>query len=136
MSKGEKHGSDRARRQILANAYEAVIGSIYLERGYDDAAAFIRKHTIVKLDKILADGSWRDPKSHLQEISQQVDGATPVYKVLSEEGPDHDKVFTLGAYVNDKLIGKGVGSSKQSAQQEAAKAALKAYAKQKSAKSD
>lgn len=136
MSKGEKHGSDRARRQILANAYEAVIGSIYLERGYDDAAAFIQKHTIVKLDKILAEGSWRDPKSHLQEISQQVDSATPVYKVLSEEGPDHDKVFTLGAYVNDKLIGKGVGSSKQSAQQEAAKAALEAYAKQKSAKSD
>ena len=85
----------------------------------------------VILDKILADGSWRDPKSHLQEISQQVDSATPVYKVLSEEGPDHDKAFTLGAYVNDKLIGKGVGSSKQSAQQEAAKAALKAYAKQK-----
>ena len=56
MSKGEKHGSDRARRQILANAYEAVIGSIYLERGYDDAAAFIQKYTIVKLDKILAEG--------------------------------------------------------------------------------
>lgn len=134
MSKGEKHGSERARRQILANAYEAVIGSIYLERGYADAAAFIEKHTIAKLDAILADGSWRDPKSHLQEISQQVDSATPVYKVISEEGPDHDKVFTLGAYVNDKLMGRGIGPSKQAAQQEAARAALKTYKAQQNSK--
>lgn len=127
MSRGEEHGSERARRQILANAYEAVIGSIYLERGYDDAAAFIEKHTISKLKAILESGSWRDPKSHLQEISQRVDGATPAYRVIAEDGPDHDKVFTLGAYIGDKLIGKGVGPSKQAAQQEAARAALAAY---------
>lgn len=127
MSKGEKHGSERARRQILANAYEAVIGSIYLERGYDDAARFIEKNTTSKLSKILAEGSWRDPKSHLQEVSQQIDNATPVYRVISEDGPDHDKVFTLGAYVNDVLMGKGVGPSKQAAQQQAARAALEAY---------
>ena len=130
MSRGEKHGSERARRQILANAYEAVIGSIYLERGYADAAAFIERHTISKLDEILASGSWRDPKSHLQEVSQRIDGATPVYKVISEEGPDHDKVFTLGAYVGDKLMGKGAGPSKQAAQQQAARAALEAYDRQ------
>lgn len=129
MSRGEKNGSDRARQQILANAFEAVIGAVYLERGYDDAEKFIAKHILSKLDDILASGSWRDPKSHLQEVSQRIDGHTPVYRVLSEEGPDHDKVFMLGVYVGDKLMGKGSGSSKQNAQQEAAKAALKAYEK-------
>jgi len=133
MSKGEKLGGTRARLQILANAFEATIGSIYLDQGYDRASEFIHKHIIATLPAILNGGTWRDPKSHLQEVSQQIDGATPVYKVMSEEGPDHDKVFTLGAYVKDKLMGKGVGPSKQSAQQEAARAALKEYAKQKSA---
>lgn len=133
MSKGEKLGGTRARMQILANAFEATIGSIYLDQGYDKASEFIHKHIISTLPAILDGGTWRDPKSHLQEVSQQVDGATPVYKVMSEEGPDHDKVFTLGAYVKDKLMGKGIGPSKQSAQQEAARAALKEYAKQKSA---
>lgn len=133
MSRGEKNGSDRARQQILANAFEAVIGAIYLERGYDDAEKFIAKHILSKLDDILATGSWRDPKSHLQEVSQRIDGYTPVYKVLSEEGPDHDKLFTLGVFVGDKLMGKGSGSSKQNAQQEAAKAALAAYDNRKAA---
>lgn len=133
MSRGEKNGSDRARQQILANAFEAVIGAIYLERGYGDADEFIKKHILSKLDSILASGSWRDPKSHLQEVSQRIDGHTPVYKVLSEDGPDHDKVFTLGVFVGDKLMGKGVGPSKQNAQQEAAKAALKAYESRKAA---
>lgn len=127
MSKGEKNGSTRARLQILANAFEAVIGSIYLERGYDDAREFIHKHIVSKLGSILNEGSWRDPKSHLQEVSQRIDGATPVYKVMEEVGPDHDKVFTLGAYVNGVLMGKGIGPSKQNAQQEAARAALEAY---------
>lgn len=131
MSRGEKNGSSRARQQILANAFEAVIGAVYLERGYADAEAFITKHILSKLDDILATGSWRDPKSHLQEVSQRIDGMTPVYRVLSEEGPDHDKLFTLGVYVGEKLMGKGNGSSKQNAQQEAAKAALVAYESQK-----
>ena len=129
MSKGEKNGSERARLQILANAFEATIGSIYLDQGYDEASRFIHGHILSKLEGILAEGSWRDPKSHLQEVSQQLDGATPVYKVLSEEGPDHDKVFTLGAYVNGMLMGKGIGPSKQSAQQQAARAALEEYKK-------
>lgn len=129
MSKGEKQGSERARLQILANAFEATIGSIYLDQGYEKASEFIHTHILSKLDGILDAGSWRDPKSHLQEVSQRIDGATPVYKVTSEEGPDHDKVFTLGVYVNGKLMGKGAGPSKQSAQQEAARAALKAYDK-------
>lgn len=129
MSRGEKHGSERARQQILANAFEATIGSIYLDQGYDTASEFIHKHIISKLPSILDEGSWRDPKSHLQEISQKIDGATPVYKVISEEGPDHEKVFTLGAYVGDKLMGQGIGPSKQYAQQQAAKAAIAAYQK-------
>ncbi len=127
MSRGEKQGSDRARLQILANAFEALIGAIYLERGYDDAAVFISKHISSTLDGILQEGSWRDPKSHLQEVMQRVDGVTPRYVVLEEVGPDHDKVFTLGVYAADRLVSKGVGSSKQAAQQEAAKAALKTY---------
>lgn len=127
MSRGEKQGSERARLQILANAFEALIGAIYLERGYDDAAVFITKHITSKLDNILKEGSWRDPKSHLQEVMQRVDGVTPRYVVIEEVGPDHDKVFTLGVYAGDRLVSKGVGPSKQTAQQEAAKAALKTY---------
>lgn len=127
MSRGEKNGSDRARQQILANAFEAVIGSIYMERGYDDAAVFIEKHILSKLPDILEAGSWRDPKSHLQEISQRVDNQTPQYRVINETGPDHDKIFTLGAFVGDKLMGKGVGPSKQYAQQQAARNAIEKY---------
>ena len=134
MSRGEKNGSERARMQIVANAFEAVIGSIYLEKGYKEAEKFIQKHIIVKLPEILNSGSWRDPKSHLQELSQKIDGATPVYKVLEEVGPDHDKAFTLGAFVGDKLMGKGTGPSKQTAQQKAARAAITAY--QKASKTD
>lgn len=131
MSRGEKNGSTRARHQILANAFEALIGSIYLERGYKDAEAFIQKHILSKLETILQSGSWRDPKSHLQEVAQRIDGFTPLYKVLEEVGPDHDKVFTLGVYVGTKLMGKGTGPSKQMAQQQAARAALSTYEERK-----
>ena len=129
MSRGEKNGSIRARQQILANAFEAVTGAIYLERGYEAANTFIHQHIISKLDEILASGSWRDPKSHLQEVSQRVDNHTPLYKVLEETGPDHEKIFTLGVFVGDKLMGKGTGPSKQFAQQQAAREALEAYEK-------
>jgi ribonuclease-3 len=127
MSKGEKQGSERARQQILANAFEAVIGAIYLEKGYQEAEKFITAHITSKLENILQEGSWRDPKSHLQEVSQRIDGHTPLYKVLEEVGPDHDKVFTLGVYVGSKLLAKGEGHSKQQAQQQAARAALEQY---------
>jgi len=127
MSRGEKQGSDRARMQILANAFEALIGAIYLERGYDDAAVFISEHINSKLEAIIAEGSWRDPKSHLQEVMQRKDGVTPRYVVTEEVGPDHDKIFTLGVYSGDRLISKGSGPSKQAAQQEAAKEALSHY---------
>ena len=129
MSRGEKQGSERARQQILANAFEAVTGAIYLERGYDDAAEFINKHIIAKLENILQIGSWRDAKSHLQEVSQRLDNQTPQYRVIEEVGPDHDKIFTLGVYINNELFGTGSGPSKQVAQQQAASAALETYAK-------
>lgn len=130
LSRGEKQGSDRARQQILANAFEAVIGAVYLEKGYDTAADFIAKHILSKLQSILDDGSWRDPKSNLQEVMQRIDGHTPQYRVLSEEGPDHDKTFTLGVFRGDEMVGKGTGPNKQAAQQLAAKDALALYARQ------
>ena len=129
MSRGEKHGGDRARQQILANAFEAVIGAIYLERGYEDAATFIHKHIVSKLAGIRASGTWRDAKSHLQEVSQRIDSQTPQYRIIEEVGPDHDKTFKLGVYVNDILLGTGFGPSKQMAQQQAAQTALETYAK-------
>jgi ribonuclease III len=135
LSRGERHGSDRARQQILANAFEALIGAVYLERGYADADVFIQKHILSKLPGILEAGSWRDPKSHLQEVAQSIDGQTPIYKVLEETGPDHDKIFTLGVMVNGTIMGQGVGPSKQFAQQEAARAALAEYAARNSAAS-
>lgn len=127
LSRGEKRGSERARQQILANSFEAVIGAIYLDLGYDVAKKFITEHIINTLPQILETGSWRDPKSYLQEVAQEKDGHTPVYKVLSEDGPDHDKVFTLGVFIGSQLRGSGSGSSKQSAQQKAAEEALKYY---------
>lgn len=129
LSKGEKHGSERAHAVILADCFEAVIGAIYLDQGYDTAKDFIAKHILVKIDKILADGSWRDPKSYLQELAQHNDGATPSYKVINEDGPDHNKTFTVGVYVAKQLKGTGVGHSKQEAEGNAAAEAVKTYIK-------
>lgn len=127
LSRGEKRGTERARAQILANSYEAVIGALYLDQGYDAAKDFITRTLLITFDDILKTGSWMDPKSHLQELVQSKDGHTPIYKVLSEEGPDHDKVFTVGVFVNGELKGKGSGPSKQNGQVAAAEAALKLY---------
>lgn len=127
LSRGEKRGTDRARAQILANSYEAVVGAIYLDKGYGAAKSFITKSILVTFKEILKNGSWLDAKSHLQEVAQSAEGHTPVYKVLSEEGPDHEKTFTVGVFVGGKLKGTGVGPSKQTGQQQAAEAALEQY---------
>jgi ribonuclease III len=127
LSRGEKRGTDRARAQILANSFEAVTGSIYLDQGYDVAKEFITKSILSTFKGILESGSWMDPKSHLQEVAQSQEGHTPVYKVLNEEGPDHDKIFSVGVFVNGVLKGKGTGPSKQAGQQKAAEAALEHY---------
>ena len=127
LSRGEKRGTDRARAQILANSYEAVVGALYLDQGYDEAARFITESLLVTFDSILETGSWMDPKSHLQELVQSNDGQTPQYRIIEETGPDHDKIFTVGVFVGEELKGQGQGPSKQHAQQQAATAALKHY---------
>ena len=127
LSRGEKRGSERARQQILANAYESVIGALYLKKGYEAARGYITKTLLPTFDEILKSGAWLAPKSRLQELVQNKDGFTPVYKVLSEEGPDHDKLFVIGVFVNGKLMGEGSGPSKQAAQVSAATAAMEQY---------
>jgi ribonuclease-3 len=127
LSRGEKRGSERARQQILANAYEAIIGALYLEKGYQPSQEFIERTLLPTLKDILNNGSWLDPKSRLQELVQSRDGFTPVYKVLSEEGPDHDKTFVVGVFVDNQQKGEGTGASKQAAQVAAATSALKEY---------
>lgn len=129
MSKGEKLGSERAHDVILADCFEAVIGAIYLDQGYETAREFIDKHILVKIDTVFEEGTWRDPKSYVQELAQKIDSITPVYKTLKEEGPDHDKKFTVGLYVGNVLKGTGVGHSKQEAQTAAAREGVKQYKK-------
>jgi ribonuclease III len=127
LSRGERRGSQRAREQILANVYEAVVGALYLEKGYQAAKDFIDKSLLSTFKEILDSGSWLDPKSQLQELVQNQEGFTPLYKVLKEEGPDHDKLFVVGVFVNNKLQGEGSGPSKQAAQVAAAAEALREY---------
>jgi ribonuclease-3 len=127
LSRGEKRGTERARMQILANSFEAVVGSLYLDQGYEAAEKFITKSILSTFADILSSGSWMDPKSHLQELAQNREAATPIYKVISEDGPDHDKIFSVGVYVDGKLRGQGSGPSKQAGQQKAAEAALEYY---------
>ncbi|HTE21877.1 MAG TPA: ribonuclease III [Candidatus Limnocylindria bacterium] len=125
LSRGEKRGTARARAQILANTFEAVIGALYLDQGYEASKVFIEKNLLITFAEILKTGSWMDPKSHLQEVVQSQEGHTPQYKVLSEEGPDHEKTFAVGVFAGGTLRGKGTGPSKQTAQVAAAENALK-----------
>lgn len=127
LSRGERQGGDRARQQILANSFEAVTGAIYLDGGFIAAKDFISRNILSTLQGILDSGSWRDAKSRLQEIAQSKDSMTPNYKVMKEDGPDHDKTFVVGAFIGPKLKGQGAGPSKQIAQQNAAEEALESY---------
>ena len=127
LSRGEQQGSERAHDVILADCFEAVVGAIYIDQGYSTAREFIMKHIMSKTDTVIEDGLWRDPKSYAQELAQKVDGITPVYHTLLEEGPDHDKMFTVGIYVGETLRGTGMGHSKQDAQSHAAEEAIKYY---------
>lgn len=125
LSKGETKGTGRARQYILADAFEAVIGAIYLDRGYKISAKFIEKEILRELPQILKQKLYQDPKSYFQEKVQEQFGVTPSYKVLKESGPDHAKNFTVGAYIDKNLIAEGEGASKQEAQVQAAEHALK-----------
>jgi len=124
LSKGEAKDVGKARSYILANTYEAYVGAVYLDQGYNVARDFIAKTLFNKIDVIVAKKLWRDPKSLVQEKSQEYLNVTPSYKVLNEAGPDHDKNFTIGIFFGHELIAEGKGKSKQEAEQSAAHRAL------------
>lgn len=124
LSKGEAKDTGRARDVILADTFEAIIGAIYLDQGYDVAAAFIAKNIFNKIDNVIAKRSYQDAKSRFQEAAQEKRGITPAYETLSEVGPDHDKRFTVGVFIGSKEIARGEGQSKQEAEQSAAEAGL------------
>ncbi len=126
LSKGEAQDENsKARDYILANAIEALIGAIYLDKGLEAADEFIKEWVVNKLPEVLEQGLWMDPKSRFQEAAQEKVGITPTYDVIQEEGPDHDKTFLVGVYLEDQKIAAGSGASKQSAQEDAAKKAMK-----------
>ncbi len=127
LSRGEEKSGGRNRNLLLANAFEALIGAIYLDQGYKAAADFIHHHLVSLLPEIIEKKLYVDPKSRLQELSQEAVSQTPEYRVLSEEGPDHTKIFTVGAYVGKKLVAEGKGSSKQKAETAAAVLALEKW---------
>ncbi|MBP9751258.1 MAG: ribonuclease III [Candidatus Moranbacteria bacterium] len=126
MSRGEAKDTGRARMWLLANAMESVIGALYLDSGYEETKAFIEKNILSELPKVLADGSYADPKSRFQELAQEKAGVTPNYRILKEWGPDHDRHFTAGIFIGEELVAEGEGASKQEAQRKAAEAALAA----------
>jgi len=127
LSKGESKSEGKARQLILANAFEALIGAIYLDQGYNAAKDFIEKNIITRLNKVIEQKTYLDPKSHLQEIAQAKMSITPTYKVLSETGPDHSKNFIVGCFLKDENIGEGSGHSKQTAESSAAANALTTF---------
>jgi len=124
LSRGEGKELGKARQYILANTFETIIGAIYLDQGYQACQNFIKKHLIIKLPEIIEKGLFKDAKSRFQEGAQEKVGVTPTYKVLEEWGPDHAKNFIIGVFLNNELVGKGGGSSKQEAEEQAAKNAI------------
>lgn len=124
LSKGEAKDTGRARDVILANAIEALIGAIYLDGHYKAAKKFTNEFVMSHLQEVVRGGLYKDPKSLLQEKTQEKFKITPIYKVLSETGPDHDKLFTVGVYIGSKLAAQGTGHSKQEAETDAARMAL------------
>lgn len=124
LSKGESKDTGKARQYILANTYEAYVGAVYLDQGYDAADMFIKRTLLPRVDEIVAKKLWRDAKSLIQEKAQEHVGVTPSYKVISQSGPDHDKRFNVGIYFDGQLIASGKGKSKQEAEQVAAREAL------------
>ena len=126
LSRGETKETGKARQYILANAFEAFVGALYLDQGYKPCQEFIKKHLIKRLSEIIEKGLFKDAKSHFQEKAQEVTGFTPTYSVLEEWGPDHAKNFTIGVFLGKELVAKGKGSSKQEAEEAAAEEGIKA----------
>lgn len=126
LSQGEKRGSEKARQYILADAFEAFLGALYLDQGLKAAKDFIETHLISKLPLILKQGLYVDAKSRFQEKAQEKVKVTPIYEVLKEWGPDHNKHFLMGVFLDQELAGEGQGSSKREAEEQAARKALEA----------
>jgi len=126
LSHGEAKDTGRARLVILANAIEALVGAIFLDRGYSAAEKFVSRHVLHLIDEIVHKQLWIDAKSFFQERAQELEGITPTYKVMKEAGPDHDKFFTVGVYIGDEKIAEGEGKSKQEAEQDAASKGISA----------
>ena len=124
LSRGESRDTGRARQIILANAFEALIGALYMDQGYVAAKDFIAKQLFAKTDEVVEKKLWQDAKSRFQEVAQELMGITPNYKLMDQSGPDHDKRFLIGAYVGAEKIAMGEGKSKQEAEQDAAQKAL------------
>lgn len=124
LSKGEAKDKGRARGYILANAFEAIIGAIYEDQGYDVAKGFVTKFLLPKMTDVIERKLWKDPKSAFQEAAQDKEGVTPTYKVTEETGPDHDKRFVVGVFLDKELVASGQGASKQEAELNAARAGL------------
>ncbi len=124
LSRGERRDTGRARQIILANAFEALLGALYLDQDFDAVDTFLQKHLYPKMDSILEKRAYQDAKSRFQEVAQDKKGVTPTYKTISEEGPDHDREFTVGVFLKETEIARGVGKSKQEAEQAAAQAGL------------
>ncbi len=124
LSQGEKKDLGKARRYILADTFESLIGAIYLDQGYKSSHEFIEKYLIIELPRIIKTGLFKNAKGRFQEEAQEKKGITPTYKVLEEQGPDHAKCFTIGVFLDKELIISGKGFSKQEAEEEAAKKAL------------
>lgn len=124
MSRGEAKDTGRARLYLLANALEAIIGAVYLDRGYDAAKNFVLKNVAADLAEVIKNGSYLDPKSLFQEKAQEIAKITPSYRVMKEWGPDHDRHFVVGVYLDEELAAEGEGNSKQEAQREAARKGL------------
>lgn len=126
LSRGETRDTGRARQIILANAFEALIGAIYLDSGYASAQDFIAKQLFYKTDDVVAKRLWQDAKSRLQEVAQEKMKVTPIYQLLDQSGPDHDRTFVVGAFLGAEKVSQGEGRSKQEAEQNAAQKALDA----------
>ncbi len=124
MSKGESKDEGRARQYILANVFEACIGAIYLDRGYNASRDFIAERLFANTEKIVEKRLWQDAKSRFQEIAQERASITPTYETLSQDGPDHDRIFTVGVFLRHEKVAEGKGRSKQEAEQQAAQMAL------------
>ena len=124
LSKGEKSGSERARSVIIADCFEALLGAVYLDQGYEAASAIVHKYILSRIDEVIDDETWRDKKSLLQELSQHIYGVLPSYKIIGASGPDHERIFTVAVVLGDKQYGVAEGHSKQDAQTEAARQAI------------